>query len=64
MISQKLKLNDDKTEIIILSAPSHTTQVNCDNIVTGDSCVVPVASARSLGVIVDHHLTKKNYFVH
>jgi len=61
MISQKLKLNDDKTEIIILSAPSHTTQVNCGNIVIGDSCVVPAASARNLGVIFDHHLTMESH---
>ena len=61
MISQKLKLNDDKTEIIILSAPSHTTQVNCGNIVIGDSSVVPAASARNLGVIFDHHLTMESH---
>ena len=61
MISQKLKLNDDKTEIIILSAPSHTTQVNCGNIVIGDSCVVPAASVRNLGVIFDHHLTMESH---
>ena len=61
MISQKLKLNDDKTEIIILSAPSHTTQVNCGNIVIGDSCVIAAASARNLGVIFDHHLTMESH---
>ena len=31
MITQKRKLNDDKTEIIILLAPSHTTQIQIQN---------------------------------
>ena len=61
MKSQKLKLNDDKTEIIILSAPSHTTQVNCGNTVIGDSCVVLGGSVRNLEVIFDHHLTMESH---
>jgi exonuclease III len=61
MISHKLKLNDDKTEIIILTAPNQNTQVNCGNIVIGDSFVAPAASARNLGVIFDHSLTMESH---
>jgi hypothetical protein len=48
MISHKLKLNDEKTEIFILSTPSQSIHVNCGNIVIGDSFVASAPSAKML----------------
>jgi hypothetical protein len=57
MISNKLKLNDDKTEVIVLSAAQHHHRVQCNRIVIGNADIAPHKSARNLGVIFDQHLS-------
>ena len=53
----KLKLNGDTTEIVLLSSQFNRREVHIDNIQIGDVDIKPSSSARNLGVIFDSHLT-------
>ena len=53
----KLKLNGDKTEIVLLSSQFNRREVHIDNIQIGDVDITPSSSARNLGFIFDSHLT-------
>jgi hypothetical protein len=55
--SNKLKMNDDKTEILILGTKTKLQQTNTQSM-TFFNCTIPFAkSARNLGVYLDCHLT-------
>ena len=64
MCSDKLKLNDDKTEFIIISTQQQLSKVKINNIVIGESEIKPVSSVRNLGAWFDDkcsmaiHITK------
>ena len=55
MICNKLKINDDKTEFLVISkwTPLHTNA----NLKIGQSEIIPSASCRNLGVMFDQHTT-------
>ena len=57
MAANWLKLNMDKTELIIFT-PKHQTQTSQErSILVGDSTVAEGESIKSLGVLLDKHLT-------
>jgi hypothetical protein len=57
MKSNKLKMNDDKTEILMLGTKTKLQQTNTQSM-TFFNCTIPFAkSARNLGVYLDSHLT-------
>ena len=71
MVSHKLKLNDDKTEFIIISSPHNSKEVNQLSIKIGNETIVTTKSVRNLGFIMDSvfnmndHITsicKSSYF--
>ena len=53
MVKQKLKLNDDKTEFIVISSPHNRKELNAIKIKIGDETICASHSARNLGVIMD-----------
>ena len=55
MHDNKLKLNDDKTEIILINPKKY--EVNFSNLVVGDGDVQFSDSAKNLGVFIDKDLT-------
>lgn len=57
MLNDKLKLNDEKTEFIIIGTPQQLSKVTIANLKVGDSSITPVSSARSLGAWFDSKLT-------
>lgn len=61
MVINKLKLNDDKTELQIVASPHHYSKILASNpsIRIGDSIVHPSATVKNLGVIVDSNLHMK-----
>ena len=61
MTKNKLKLNEDKTEIIILSSPFNRQEINVEHIQVGTAAISPALSVRNLGVIFDSHLTMGNH---
>jgi len=57
MSSNRLKLNAEKTEFIWLGTRHQLTKLSSQSLAVGDQCVVPVHSARNLGLILDDQLT-------
>ena len=53
-----LKLNDDKTEMVIFCSKHHLGQYSHCTINIGDSSIIPVSHVRNLGVQMDDHLVK------
>ena len=47
-----LKLNDDKTEFMIIGSRQQLSKVSIPNITIGDSVITPVPQGRNLGTIL------------
>ena len=56
-----LKLNSDKTELILIGNPKRVAKVGHFELTIGDSVVRPSASARNLGVMFDDTLSFKQF---
>ena len=57
MSIRMLKLNDDKTEMVIFCSKHHLGQYGHCTINIGDSAIIPVSHVRNLGVQMDDHLS-------
>jgi hypothetical protein len=57
MTANKLKLNNDKTEIMLLTPKSCKKNFQNISIKIGQEMIKPTISARNIGVIFDNHLT-------
>ena len=57
MAFNKLKLNSDKTEVIILSSAFNRHTPDLSNVLIGDSPVILATTVRNLGVVFDRYLT-------
>ena len=55
MITNKLKINDDKTEFLLITSP-HKTITRPIKISIGQKVILPSLSCKSLGVMFDKHL--------
>ena len=73
MIRNKLKMNDSKTEFLIITSSFLKQSFDDLNIMVGDSKIVSSNSARNLGVIfdkcmkLDYHISsvcKSTYFIY
>ena len=53
-----LKLNDDKTELVIIAPPYflHHNKVPLSSVQVGDSGISTSKCARNIGVMFDHHM--------
>ena len=61
MKANHLKLNDDKTELLIITSPYYQGRVQNSAIQVGDNRVEAATSTRDLGVILDSTLNMKNH---
>ncbi len=61
MSDNYLKLNADKTELILIGNPKRVAKVQHFELTLGDSVVRPSSSARNLGVIFDDTLSFKQF---
>ena len=59
MRTNKLKLNDDKTDLLVLTA-QHRNQPSIDKIIMGTEDIYPSDFVKNLGCIFDNTLTMKN----
>ena len=57
MIQNKLKMNDSKTEFLVLTSSFLKQHFNDLNISVGNSRIASSISARNLGVIFDNHMS-------
>ena len=60
MLSNKLKLNNSKTEVLVIGAP-HRPQQQFDLLLVGDEHVVPTSSARDLETVFDDNMTLESH---
>ena len=61
MIKNNLKINDSKTEFLVLTSSFYKQQFNDLQINVGNTQFKPTASARNLGVIFDRHLNLESH---
>ena len=57
MLKNKLKLNDDKTEFLIIGISQQLATVSINSLRAGTATITPVLSARNLGSWFDSKLT-------
>jgi hypothetical protein len=60
MNENKLKLNEDKTEFLVLSSSRQKHKIQDRTITIGNSSIHPSATAKNLGVMMDSHLTMES----
>ena len=53
MIIDKLKLNKEKTEFMIIGSQQQLVKIRSDSLLVGDTHVPPVSEARNLGIWFD-----------
>ena len=56
MLSNKLKLNDDKTEFLIIGSKNNLSHLTNKNLTIGNTEIIATDSVRNLGVIFDKTL--------
>jgi hypothetical protein len=61
MLTDKLKLNDDKTELLLIGTKKQLNKVNIDSIAVGSTDVVPTSSVRNLGAWFDSQLSMSSH---
>ena len=57
MIKDKLRLNDNKTEFMIIGTRKQLAKVNIDGLSVGESIIAPVTSVRNLRSWFDQNLS-------
>ena len=56
VLMDKLKLNDDKTEFMLIDTKQQLSKVNIDSLTVGSIDVAPVSEARNLGTWFNSNL--------
>ena len=56
-----LKINDSKSEFMLIGSPQQLSKISIPFITVGDSHIKPVSQVRNLGVIFDSSMTFKNH---
>ena len=61
MLSHRLKINDTKTEFMLLGTSHQLAKVNIREIAVGNCVIKPVKSLRNLGVVFDQQLKMSDH---
>ena len=61
MIFDKLKLNEEKTEFMLIGTQQQLVKIRNDSLLVGDTHVPPVSEARNLGVWFDSNFQFHSY---
>jgi len=57
MRENKLQLNEEKTELVVITPSRQSRKVDVGSVHIGDSDIMPSDSARNLGATFDRHMT-------
>ena len=63
MCQNKLKLNDSKTEFMVIGKPSVLKDINKPSLTLNDAVINPTQQLRNLGIIFDENLTLSSHVV-
>ena len=61
MLQHKLKINDGKTEMIVIGGPIQTQKIKDCVITVGNAAVQPVKKIKNLGMIFDENVNMKDH---
>ena len=61
MLANKLRLNDAKTELFVISSPWHAAAVSTLDLQIGESIIAQSGTIKNLGIIFDKNLTMKKH---
>ena len=61
MAVNNLKLNDDKTEVLVLGKKEHRSKISIPSLMIGNSSVQVANSARNIGIIQDKELNMEKH---
>ena len=61
MVTHKLKLNDDKTDFIVISSPHNNKEINSVQIKIGNETINTSKTVRNLGVVFDCVFNMENH---
>ena len=61
MSKNKLKLNDDKTELLIVSSKNAQNKIKNKSIQIGSSTISASSSVRNFGIYLDSTLSMENH---
>ncbi len=61
MLSFKLKMNDSKTEFLVIGSRQQLAKISCSSIKVGDSTVTAVDSVRDLGAYLDKNMSMQTH---
>ncbi len=61
MLSYKLKMNDGKTEFLIIGSRQQLAKLSVDSIKVGDTSVLAVDNVRDLGAYLDKHMSMESH---
>jgi len=64
MVENKIKLNDDKTEVLILTFKLHRSIHCISQVVIRGAPIAPTLTVRNLGALFDQSLTMDNFVKH
>ena len=64
MLSNRLLINDSKTECIIIGSKQQLSKINIKEITVGESTIEPVEVVQSLGMWFDSHINYVDGYSH
>ena len=59
MLCDKLKINDGKTEFVVIGTRQQLFKVHVDSLTVGDAQVSPVQSVKNLGTYIDSNMSRQ-----
>ena len=59
MLCDKLKINDGKTEFVLIGTRQQLFKVHVDSLTVGDAQVSPVQSVKNLGTYIDSNMSRQ-----
>ncbi|XP_056006829.1 uncharacterized protein LOC130050609 [Ostrea edulis] len=57
MAQHHLKINTDKTDVLVISSKQMTSKLHIPSLQLGDDSITPVTKAKGVGVTIDSHMT-------
>jgi hypothetical protein len=61
MCQKSLKMNDAKTEVLLITSKQISKKVSCPSMCIGDNLVDPCEVAKSIGVLMDKHASMEQH---
>ena len=61
MVTKRLKINDRKTELLIVGSCHQLSKVQLESVIVGDPEIKPISTVRGLGASFDKNLSVSIY---